>query len=66
MTTGPSIVLEIRQDDAVNKFRALCGPHDPEIARTLKPDTIRAKFGRDRVANAIHCTDLPEDGSLEV
>lgn len=25
-----------------------------------------AKFGFDRVKNAVHCTDLPEDGVLEV
>lgn len=26
----------------------------------------RARFGLDKVRNAVHCTDLPEDGSLEV
>jgi nucleoside-diphosphate kinase len=43
----------------------LCGPIDPEIAKNLRPNTLRAKFGVDRVKNAIHCTDLPEDGVLE-
>lgn len=46
--------------------REMCGPHDPEIAKHLKPNTLRAKFGYDRVRNAVHCTDLPEDGTLEV
>jgi len=44
----------------------VCGPHDPEIAKILKANTIRAKFGIDRIRNAVHCTDLPEDGVLEV
>lgn len=39
---------------------------DPEIAKNLRPNTIRARFGIDRVRNAIHCTDLPEDGALEI
>lgn len=26
----------------------------------------RAKYGLDRVRNAVHCTDMPEDGVLEV
>ena len=65
MTTGPCIVLEVRQENVVPSFRKLCGPHDPEIAKHLRPGTIRAKFGNDRVENAIHCTDLPEDGVID-
>ena len=37
-----------------------------EIARKLRPNTLRAQFGKTKVQNAIHCTDLPEDGLLEV
>ena len=37
-----------------------------EIARHLRPRTIRAKFGKDKIKNAVHCTDLPDDGMLEV
>ena len=65
MTQGPCIALEVRQEDVVNKLRALVGPHDPEIAKVLRPNTIRALFGKDRVRNAVHCTDLPEDGVIE-
>lgn len=42
------------------------GPIDPEVASHLRPDTLRAKYGVNRVENAVHCTDLPEDGLLEV
>lgn len=38
---------------------------DPEIAKNLRPNTLRGRFGVDRCKNAIHCTDLPEDGTLE-
>ena len=65
MVTGPSIVMEIRQENAVKSFRDLCGPMDPEIAKNLRSNTLRAKYGIDRVQNAVHCTDLPEDGVLE-
>jgi nucleoside-diphosphate kinase len=63
--SGPSIVLEVRQANVVKTFREMVGPSDPEIAKYLRPDTIRAKFGFDRVRNAVHCTDLPEDGVIE-
>jgi nucleoside-diphosphate kinase len=65
MINGPCIVLEIRQENVVKAFRDLVGPMDPEIAKNLRPNTLRAKVGMDRIRNAIHCTDLPEDGTLE-
>lgn len=66
MTSGPCIVLEVRQENAVKSFRELCGPMDPEISKNLRPNTIRAKFGMTRATNAVHCSDLEEDGQLEV
>ena len=65
ITTGPCIAMEIRQEEVVEGFRKLCGPHDPEIAKSLRPNTIRARFGIDRTHNAIQCTDLEEDGVSE-
>merc|ERR1719321_1679115 len=64
--SGPSLVMEVRQDDAVNKMREFAGPHDPEVAKHLRPDTLRAKYGIDRVQSGVHCTDLEEDGLLDV
>ncbi|XP_067669784.1 nucleoside diphosphate kinase homolog 7-like [Haliotis asinina] len=66
LTSGPCIALEVRAQDASNTFREMAGPADPEIARHLRPRTLRALFGSDKVRNAVHCTDLPEDGLLEV
>jgi nucleoside-diphosphate kinase len=66
LCAGPCLVMEVRQEDAVNSFRKLVGPHDPEVAKHLRSNTLRAQHGLDRVRNAVHCTDLPEDGLLEV
>lgn len=66
LCAGPCLVMEVRQEDAVNAFRQLVGPHDPEVAKHLRSNTLRALHGEDRVRNAVHCTDLPEDGLLEV
>lgn len=43
----------------------MVGPCDPEIAKFLRPNTIRSKFGLDRVCNGVHCTDMAEDGVIE-
>ncbi|XP_060809722.1 nucleoside diphosphate kinase 7-like [Amyelois transitella] len=64
------LALEVKALDpnvnCVCEFRKLCGPRDPELCRQLYPDTIRAKFGKTILHNAVHCTDLPEDGETEV
>uniref|UniRef100_A0A3Q3AVJ2 Nucleoside diphosphate kinase homolog 7 n=1 Tax=Kryptolebias marmoratus TaxID=37003 RepID=A0A3Q3AVJ2_KRYMA len=66
LCSGPCMVLEIHGTDAPRTFREFCGPADPVIARHLRPNTLRALYGKDKVRNAVHCTDLPEDGVLEV
>jgi nucleoside diphosphate kinase len=70
LASGDFIALEIADKynpcaNPVNKFRDHCGPVDPCIARSLRPHTIRSEFGVNKVKNAIHCTDLEEDGELE-
>lgn len=62
---GQSVALEVRAEDAVSVFRETAGPWDVELARELRPDTIRGKYGVDRIRSAVHCTDLPQDGPLE-
>lgn len=66
--SGICLALEVQggDDDIQQKFRTFCGPADVSIAKTLRPHTIRAKFGTDKVLNAVHCTDLKEDTLLEL
>lgn len=64
MCSGPVLAMEICCE--VNEFRKDAGPFDVEVAKILQPDTIRAKFGKDRIQNAIHCTDLPEESVNEL
>ena len=64
-SSGPVVVMEVRQDDCVQKLRKFCGPHDPVEAKGYNPESLRAKYGIDKIKNAVHCTDLVEDGLLE-
>ncbi|XP_014779666.1 nucleoside diphosphate kinase 7 [Octopus bimaculoides] len=66
LTSGPCVAIALRAKDAPKAFREMTGPADPEIARHLRPRSLRALFGIDKIKNAVHCTDLPEDGILEV
>lgn len=67
---GPCVGLEIGTMDpnvpAQPTFREVCGPHDPDIARQIRPGTIRAQFGVDKFNNAVHCTDLAEDAAIDL
>jgi len=65
LCNGPVVVCEIRGENIVPAFRELCGPSDPEVAKHIRPKSIRARWGVSKVRNAIHCTDLTEDGVLE-
>ena len=38
---------------------------DIEIAKEIRPESIRAKHGMNRVLSGIHCTDLECDGANE-
>lgn len=63
--TGPCMFLQLEGANVVEAFREMCGPPDVELGRILRPNSLRARFGTDRVRNAVHCTDLPEDGGIE-
>jgi len=67
MTSAPSLALEVRgADGIVERFRELCGPHDVDMAKHLRPNSLRARFGLDNAQNGVHCTDLDIDAESEV
>lgn len=50
----------------VEALRQFCGPHDPDLARRLRPDSLRARFGINRAQNGVHCTELEEDARRDL
>ncbi|KAL0205685.1 hypothetical protein P9112_000992 [Eukaryota sp. TZLM1-RC] len=68
LSSGMVVACHIKGDDVmiVNQLRDWVGPVDPEIAKQLAPNSIRARYGKNRIFNAVHTTDLIDDGSLEV
>ncbi|RYG45505.1 hypothetical protein EON67_10530, partial [archaeon] len=65
LASGQSIIMELRGHDVVPRLRELAGPYDPVVARALRPDSLRARFGVDAVRNALQVTDIDVDGPLE-
>ena len=65
LCSGLSIALEIRAENAVETFRSTAGPWDIEMAKEIRPLSIRGLYGETKVRSAIHCTDLPIDAAAE-
>jgi nucleoside-diphosphate kinase len=67
LTDAPCLAVMVTHDafDLVETFREFTGPLNPELAVTLRPNSLRAKFGTSWVQNAVHCTDLAEDAHME-
>jgi len=63
MRSSPVIALAVTGPDAVAAVRALAGPTNPAKAA---PGTIRADFGTDVMANAIHASDSPQAAIAEL
>lgn len=70
LTSGACFAAEVTYGPAphesVQRLREVAGASDPEVARLLHKQSIRALFSQSKVKNVVHCTDLPEDGALEV
>ncbi|XP_045420277.1 thioredoxin domain-containing protein 3 [Lemur catta] len=54
LSEGPSLVMVLTKWNAIAEWRHLMGPVDPEEARLLSPDSIRAQFGISVLKNIVH------------
>ena len=63
MTSGPSIVMCLEREQAIDKWREVIGPTDSTKAAA---DTIRGQFGTDIEKNAVHGSDAPDTAAFEV
>ncbi|XP_065794545.1 thioredoxin domain-containing protein 3 [Muntiacus reevesi] len=61
LAKGTSLVMILTKWNAVLDWRRLMGPTDPEEARLLSPDSIRAQFGKNILQNAVHGASTMEE-----
>jgi len=63
MTSGPSIVMIIKGENAISKCRSIMGPTDPAKAPA---GTIRGDYGSDITINVIHGSDCSKNAQREI
>ena len=62
MTSGPVVVGRLEREDAVDHWRKVIGATDPAKSA---PGTIRALYGTNIEANAVHGSDSAANGEIE-
>lgn len=63
MASGPTVILVVEGERAVEGLRALAGPTDPIAAA---PGSIRGDYGTIVRENLIHASDSPESAEREL
>jgi nucleoside-diphosphate kinase len=63
MSSGPSVVMVLKGDDAISKTRELMGATDPKQA---KEGTLRRQFATNIERNIVHGSDGPDTAAFEI
>jgi nucleoside-diphosphate kinase len=63
MSSGPTIIMVLEKEKAIQAWRDLMGTTDPAVAQV---NTLRKLYGTSKGNNATHGSDAPETAHAEI
>mmetsp|Transcript_9549 Transcript_9549/g.24225 ORF Transcript_9549/g.24225 Transcript_9549/m.24225 type:complete len:258 (-) Transcript_9549:229-1002(-) len=66
VSSGRILAAVLEKQDAIVAWREAIGPTDADVARTVDPASLRAKYGTDKTRNALHGSDSEASAVREI
>ena len=66
MSSGPTLAMVVAKKNAIDGFREMLGPTNPEHASEINPKSFRARYGTDTLKNAMHGSESQVAAEREI